>query len=242
MMLDFTDQHVVVTGGTRGLGAAFTRAFLGRGAYVTATYVSGAEKAAAFAASVASDKLTLSCFDVSDYAAVEKFWGGLTRPVEVLVNNAGIRKDSIVGMMPADDWKKVLSINLDGTFYMSKMAVMAMSRKKYGRIINVTSPAADIGMKGAASYAASKAGQGALARTLAVEVASRKITVNNLEPGYTDTELLADISDEMKSEWKKQIPLGRFATVEEVAHACLFLASREAAYVTGTTLRVAGGL
>ena len=240
-MLDFTDQHVIVTGGTRGLGAAFSRAFIARGARVTATYVSGEAKARELAESC-GDRLALACFDVADPAAVEQFWGGLDAPVDVLVNNAGIRKDAIVGMTPVEDWRRVLSVNLDGTFYMSKFAVMAMSRRKYGRIINVTSPAAELGMKGAGSYAASKAGQAALARTLAMEVATRKITVNNLEPGFTETDLISEVPAELKDEWRKHVPLGRFATTEEVANACLFLASREASYITGTTLRVAGGL
>jgi 3-oxoacyl-[acyl-carrier protein] reductase len=242
-VLDFAGQHVIVTGGTRGLGAAFSRAFLARGAKVIATYASAEAEAAAFAKDAdGGERLTLARFDVADHSAVEKFWAGIHHPVEVLVNNAGIRKDAIVGMTPIEDWRRVLSVNLDGTFHMSKQAVMAMSRRKYGRIINVISPAAEIGMKGAGSYAASKAGQAALARTLAVELASRKITVNCLEPGFVDTELLGDLSEEWKAEQRAKIPLGRFAELEEVASACLFLASREASYITGTTLRVAGGL
>jgi len=145
-------------------------------------------------------------------------------------------------MLPVEDWERVLDVNLGGSFAMSKHAVRAMSRRRYGRIIMISSPAAQIGMKGAASYAASKAGQAALARTLAVELASRNITVNCIEPGFVDTELLADLSEEAKAEWRARIPLGRFAKPEEIAAACLFLASREASYVTGATLRVSGGL
>lgn len=240
-MLDFTDQHVIVTGGTRGLGGAFTRAFVQRGAYVTAIWVSGEDKAAALKNEL-GDRLTLVQLDVADAPAVDKFWDNLQRPVDVLVNNAGIRKDAIVGLMPYEEWRRVLAVNLDGTYHMTKRAVQAMSRRKYGRIINVTSPAAHRGSLGASNYAASKAGQEALAKSVALEVASRNITVNCLEPGYADTDLIAGVPEEKKADWLKKIPLGRFAKPEEVANACLFLASREAGYVTGSTLKVAGGL
>jgi 3-oxoacyl-[acyl-carrier protein] reductase len=125
---------------------------------------------------------------------------------------------------------------------MAKHAVRAMSGQRYGRILFVTSPAADLALKGAASYAASKAGQAALARTLAAEVASRGITVNCLQPGFVDTELLGGASVEQKRAWTEMVPLGRFGRQDEVTAACLFLASKEASYVTGTSLRVAGGL
>lgn len=240
-MLDFTDQHAIITGGTRGLGGAFSRAFLSRGATVTAIYHAGEEQAQALK-SVFGDRVTLAKFDIADPAAVDNFWDSLNRPVDILVNNAGIRKDAIVGLMPYEDWRRVLSVNLDATYQMTKRAVQAMSRRKYGRIINVTSPAGHRGSNGASNYAASKAGQEALARSVALEVASRNITVNCLEPGYAETDLIAGVPEEKKTEWRARIPLGRFAKPEEIASACLFLASREAGYVTGSTLKVAGGL
>ncbi len=242
-MSDFSNQRVIVTGGTRGIGAAISKAFLAAGAEVHATYAGNASAAEAMKAeSGAPDRLHLAQFDVSDYAAAEAFFAALPSPPQVLVNNAGIRRDQVLGLMPAEDWRRVLAVNLDGTYNMSKLAVMAMSRQRYGRIINITSPSGAQGFAGQANYAASKAGQVALAKSLAKEVAKRKITVNNVSPGFIDTELLADLSDEHKKAFLDMVPLKRFGTPEEVAHSVLFLASAEAAYITGTTLEVTGGI
>ena len=188
------------------------------------------------------DQLALAEFDVSNYGQVERFFEALPGTPQVLVNNAGIRRDQIVGMLPEADWRRVLEVNLDGAFYMSKMAVRAMSRARYGRIVNITSPSGELGFAGQANYAASKAGQVAIAKTLAKEVAKRKITVNCVSPGFIDTELLADLSEDHKRGFLDMVPMKRFGTVEEVAHAVLFLASAEASYVTGTVLSVTGGI
>lgn len=242
-MFDLSDQRVIVTGGTRGIGAGITRAFLAAGAQVTATYTSNTEAAEAFAAQLdAGDRLALAAFDVSDYDAVERFFGTLSEPPQVLVNNAGIRKDQIVGMLPVEDWRRVMQVNLDGTFFMSKMAVRAMSRQRYGRIISITSPSGELGFAGQANYAASKAGQVAMSRSLAKEVARRNITVNCVSPGFIDTDLLADLSDEHKKGFVQMVPMQRFGTVEEVANTVLFLASKEASYITGSTIHVTGGI
>jgi len=242
-MFDFKDQRVIVSGGTRGIGAAITQGFLAAGAQVTATYTSNTEAAESFQQSLRDpEQLKLAQFDVSDYDAVEAFFEGLEAAPQVLVNNAGIRKDQIVGMLPAADWKRVLEVNLDGTFYMSKMAVRAMSRQRYGRIISITSPSGELGFPGQANYAASKAGQVAMTRSLAKEVARRKITVNCVSPGFIDTELLADLSEEHKKGFLQMVPMQRFGTVEEVANTVLFLASKQASYITGSTLHVTGGI
>jgi 3-oxoacyl-[acyl-carrier protein] reductase len=242
-VFDFKDQRVIVTGGTRGIGAGITRAFLAAGAHVTATYTSNAEAAAAFqAACDAGARLTLAAFDVSDAEAVDTFYAGLSAPPQVLVNNAGIRRDQIVGMLPVSDWRRVMEVNLDGTFYMSKGAVKAMSRQRYGRIVSITSPSGELGFPGQANYAASKAGQVAMARSLAKEVARRNITVNCVSPGFIDTELLADLSEEHKKGFLGMVPMQRFGTPDEVAHAVLFLASKEASYITGSTVHVTGGI
>ena len=239
-MHDFSDQRVIVTGGTRGIGAAISDAFLERGAEVIAVYASDDAKAEAFAQG--RERLKTAKLDVSDYAAVEKLFGELDGPIQVLVNNAGIRRDAIVGMMKKDDWRRVMDVNLDGTFYMSKHAVQAMSRQRYGRIVNVVSPSAHLGLHGQANYAASKAGQIAMARSLAREVAKRNITVNCVSPGFVDTELLADLDDAKKKELLTMVPMGRFGEPREVASAVMFLASREASYVTGSVLEVTGGI
>lgn len=242
-MFDFSGQHVIVTGGTRGIGAAIARAFVDAKAHVVASYVSNRDAAEVFRTSLADpERLRLAQFDVSDHDQVERFFDALDFVPQVVVNNAGIRRDQIVGMLSAEDWRRVMSVNLDGTFFMSKMAVRAMSRERYGRIINITSPSGRLGFPGQGAYAASKAGQVALMRSLSKEVARRKITVNCVSPGFVDTELLADLSEAHRKDFLAMVPLGRFGDPEEVAHAVLFLATKQAAYITGHTLEVTGGI
>jgi len=245
--LDFNDQTALVTGGTRGIGRAISVAFLEAGARVIATYSGNTEAAEEFAETQAAhaDRLETSRFDVSDYAAVERFFGELRErheQLDVLVNNAGIRKDGVLAMMSQANWQQVLDVNLGGTYSMCKFGVLMMMRKRYGRIINITSPSGKLGFPGQTNYAASKAGQVALTRSLSKEIGSRGITVNCVSPGFIDTELLADLSDEQKKTYANQVPLKRFGTPAEVAASVLFLASREAAYINGTVLEVTGGL
>ncbi len=246
---DFSGRTVIVTGGTRGIGAAVTRAFIDAGARVAATYAGNDAAAAEFADSIdnANAQLWAVKFDVADYQAVEAFfkmyderWGA--DGLDMLVNNAGIRLDSVVGMMSADDWRRVLDVNLNGSFNMAKLAVHRMMRNRYGRIISITSPSGALGFEGQANYAASKAGQVALTKSLAKEVAKRGITVNCVSPGFIDTELIADLPPDQLKEYRKQVPMKRFGRPQEVADAVLFLASERASYITGTVLNVTGGL
>ena len=244
-MKRFEGQNVIVTGGTRGIGRGISEAFLKQGANVLATYGGNKEAADKFVEenSEYKDQISLASFDVSDYEAAEKFFDELPfESLEILVNNAGIRKDSIVGMMPSADWQRVIDINLTGSFNMSKLAVMKMMRARYGRIINITSPCSHFGFEGQANYAASKAGQIGLTRSLSKEVAKRKITVNCVSPGFIGTDLISDLPEELVKAYKSQVPMKRFGTVEEVAECVMFLAGKEAAYVTGTVLEVTGGL
>jgi len=246
-MSEFSERKVIVTGGTRGIGAAVTEAFLAEGADVTAIYAGNDKAAEAFKEKngSAKGKLETVKLNVSDYESTEKFFGEFMEShekLDVLVNCAGIRRDAIVGMMKKEEWDEVIDVNLTGTFIMSKLAVMAMMRKKYGRIINITSPSGKIGIEGQANYAASKAGQVAFTKSLSKETASRKITVNCVSPGFIETDLISDIPEEMREAYKKSIPLKRFGTPEEVAPAVLFLSSEKASYITGTVLEVTGGL
>lgn len=243
--MDCEGYNVVVTGGTRGIGRAISEAFLSRGARVAATYAGNDREAEAFASSCGDGRLKVYKSDVSDYAAAEEFFRRYDEDfgsLEVLVNNAGIRRDAVVGMMPVADWEAVLGVNLTGTYIMSKHAVMRMVRKRFGRIISITSPSGRIGIEGQANYAASKAGQVAFSRSLAREVGRRGITVNCVSPGYIDTELIADLPEDLRKTYKGQVPLGRFGTSAEVASAVMYLASREASYISGATLEVSGGL
>lgn len=242
-MSDFSGQRVVVTGGTRGIGAAISRAFLAAGAEVFATYAQSDAAAEAFrAAAPGAERLHLARFDVADYGEVEAFFGRLPGPPQVVVSNAGIRKDKVLGMMPVEDWRRVMAVNLDGSYHVLKQAVLAMTRERYGRIVSIVSPAAHLGFAGQANYAASKAGQIGMSRALAKEVARRNITVNCVSPGFIDTELLADLDEAQKKAYVEMVPMKRFGTGEEVAAAVLFLASREASYVTGAVLEVTGGI
>lgn len=247
-MSEFQGQTAVVTGGTRGLGRAIALDLLAHGAHVVATYLSDEEAAARLVeeAGEASARLATARFDVADAAAVAAFWerleGERESGVQILVNNSGIRRDAAVALMSEADWRAVIDTNLTGSFLMAKSAVKHMAGRRYGRIVMITSPSARHGFEGQANYAASKAGQIAMTRSLAREVARRKITVNCVSPGFVDTELLADLSEEQKAAYRASVPMKRFAEPTEVAYAVRALAAREASYITGTVLEVAGGL
>lgn len=245
---DFSGKTAIVTGGTRGIGAAVTVALLKAGCQVMATYAGNREAAEAFAGSLDSSlscRLETSAFEVSDYKACEAFFEEYDRThesLDILVNSAGIRRDSVVAMMPEENWNRVLDVNLGGAFNMAKLAVLRMVRKRYGRIILITSPVGRLGFAGQANYGASKAGLVALAKSLAKEVARRKITVNCVSPGFIDTAFIMDLPEEQKKEYQALVPLHRFGRPEEVANGVMFLASEEAEYVTGTVLEISGGL
>lgn len=244
MQFDFSGQTAVVTGGTRGIGKAAALALLHAGAQVLCVYGGDDAAAQAFAAQ-AGNGVRVCKLDVADHDACQAFWRELEEQgttVDVLVNNAGIRRDNVLAMMPRADWDRVLDVNLGGVFNMSKYAVQAMSGKRYGRIINLTSPSGRVGFEGQANYAASKAGMVALTKSLARETARRGITVNCVSPGFIETELIADLPEEQRKAYKASVPAKRFGTPDDVANAILFLASKETAYITGAVLEVTGGL
>jgi len=219
---------------------------LGEGAHVTAIYSSDDDAAAKLRDEAgAGEALDTFKLDVSDFSACEAFYKSYEEKnpsLDILVNSAGIRRDGVVGMMKEDDWRRVMDINLSGSFYMSKGAVKIMMKKRYGRIISITSPIGRIGFAGQANYAASKAGQVGFTRALAKEVATRKITVNCVSPGFIATDFIGDLPEEQRKEYEKLVPMRRFGAPDEVAHAVLFLAGEKAAYISGATLEVAGGL
>lgn len=245
LKFDFKDQTVVVTGGTRGIGRAASEAFLAAGARVICLYAGDAQAAEEMRGAHPSAALRIERLDVADPVACQNFWRELeeeeTTP-RVLVNNAGIRRDAVLAMLPEEDWQRVLAVNLGGVFHMSKFAVQAMSLARYGRIVNLTSPSGKFGFAGQANYAASKAGMVALTKSLSKEVAKRGITVNCVSPGFIDTDFIRDLPEEQAKEYRQSVPLKRFGRAEEVASAILFLAAKESAYITGAVLEVTGGL
>ncbi|MCH7623491.1 MAG: 3-oxoacyl-ACP reductase FabG [Nitrospinae bacterium] len=247
MQFDFSGQTAIVVGGTRGIGRAISEAFLQSGAKVIATYQSNDQAADAFrdANANCANRLDLQKFDITQYNQVENFFRLVEEkhgPFQIMVNSSGIRNDSVVGLMKETDWQRVIDTNLTGTFNICKQAVLSLMRQRYGRIILITSPIGKFGFAGQSNYAASKAGQVAFARSLSKEVASRKITVNCVSPGFIETDFIADLSEEQRKGYIALIPLKRFGSAPEVAHSVLFLASKESSYITGTVNEVTGGL
>ena len=242
----FLGRTVIVTGATRGIGAAIARAFLAADATVIGTYRGNAEAAEKFRASCPMEsRLELYAFDLADSSSVGAFFENLTSKhpvIDVLINNGGIRRDAVAAMMKEDDWRAVIDTNLTGAFLMSKQAILNMMRQRYGRIVNISSPMSRLGFAGQANYSASKAGLEGMTRAISKEVASRGITINCVSPGFIDTELLSDLDEATRKNYQKMVPVRRFGTPEEVAEAVLFLAQESSAYITGTTLEVSGGV
>ncbi len=244
---DFSGQTAIVTGGTRGIGAAVSAALLKAGANVIATYADNREAAEAFAAAQgeAAQRLELRSFDVSDYSQAEGFFqefDGCHARLDILVNCAGIRDDSVLAMMSPSSWQRVLEVNLNGAYHMAKLSVLRMMQNRYGRIVFLTSPVGRIGFAGQANYAASKAGLVAMCRSLSKEVAKRKITANCVSPGFIDTDFIGNLPPEQLKEYQNMVPMKRFGRADEVANAVLFLASEESEYTNGMVLEISGGL
>ena len=245
--LSLENRVALVTGGSRGIGRAVALELAARGAAVVVNYNKSPEaadevvkkiqqaggKAAAFQADVSYIKQSEAFVKFS----IETF-GDLS----ILVNNAGITKDTLIMMMSESDWDSVISTNLKSTFNCSKAAVRHMMRKRYGRIINMASVAGQMGNPGQTNYSASKGGQIAFTKSLAREVATRNITVNAIAPGFVDTEILNLMSPEVLESALKLVPLARKGKPEEIGYAVAFLASDQAAFITGQVLGVDGGM
>ena len=246
-MEDFTEQIILITGATRGIGKAIAETFLEAGGTVVGVYSGNKAAAAKFAVDNErfASQFSLHQCDISienDVVALFTELQSKYSRLDILINNAGIRKDAVLALMDSEKWQKVIDVNLTGTFLMSKQAVLFMMQNKYGRIINITSPVARLGFSGQANYAASKAGQIAMTKTLAKEVAKKKITVNCVSPGFIATDFIDDLPKEQLAEYKKLVPMRRFGTVHDVSNAVIFLAGKASGYITGATLEVTGGL
>jgi 3-oxoacyl-[acyl-carrier protein] reductase len=237
-------QVALVTGASRGIGRAIAMALAAQGMKVigTATTDPGAEAIGQALAAQGGAGLKL---DVTDGAALEAAIDGIVKQhggLHVLVNNAGITRDTLSMRMKDDDWDAVLDTNLKAVFRASRAAIKPMMKQRYGRIVNITSVVGASGNPGQANYAAAKAGVAGMTRSLARELGSRGITVNCVAPGFIDTDMTHSLPEAQKAALLAQIPLGRLGQAEEIAHAVAFLASPGAGYVTGTELHVNGGM
>ena len=238
-------QVALVTGASRGIGRAIALALAGLGMKVVGTATTDAGAAAigeAFAAFPGSKGLMLN---VNDGAGVDAAIDAIVKEhgaLHVLVNNAGITRDTLSMRMKDDDWDAVIDTNLKAVFRASRAAIRPMMKQRYGRIVNITSVVGASGNAGQANYAAAKAGVAGMTRSLARELGARNITVNCVAPGFIDTDMTTGLPETAKAALLASIPLGRLGRAEEVAHAVAFLASRQAGYITGTELHVNGGM
>ncbi|MBN1642398.1 MAG: 3-oxoacyl-[acyl-carrier-protein] reductase [Anaerolineae bacterium] len=241
------ERAALVTGASRGIGRAIAVQLAAAGAGVAVNFLRNEEAAAEVVREIcaAGGRAVAVQADVREDEQVRAMVAqveGALGPVGVLVNNAGIARDALLARMTAEEWADVIATNLTGAFHCSKAVLRGMMRRRWGRIVNVTSVAGLAGNAGQANYAAAKAGLVGLTRAMAREVASRHITVNAVAPGFVETDLTAGLLPEWRAQALAATPVGRFGTASEVAHAVVFLASEEAAYITGQVLSVDGGL
>jgi 3-oxoacyl-[acyl-carrier protein] reductase len=244
-MLDLHDKVALVTGASRGIGRAIACALARQGAAVVAA--ARGENASETVAAITGDggRAELVSLDVTDTPALERLPAAVVERhgrLDIVVSNAGIARDQLLLRMKRDDWDAVIATNLTASYTLSQAALRPMLKQRRGRIIMISSVVGQMGNAGQVNYAASKAGLIGFAKALAREVASRNITVNVIAPGMIDTDMTRAIAEKAQTDWSAQIPLGRLGTVDEVAAAACFLASDEAAYITGHVLAVNGGM
>jgi 3-oxoacyl-[acyl-carrier protein] reductase len=246
MLFSVKNRKVVITGAGSGIGKAIAKVFAEMGAKIAVCDI--AEEQAQITAKeieVIGAKGVAYKVDVGDFKAVEETVSKIAQDfdgIEILINNAGITRDMLLLRMSEKDFDEVIRINLKGTFNFTRCALKYMLKADYGRIINIASVIGEMGNIGQANYAASKAGIIGFTKAVAREVASRKITVNAIAPGFIKTPMTDKLSEEIKNQYLKQIPLGREGLPEEVAYLALFLASEEAGYITGQVIRLDGGM
>jgi 3-oxoacyl-[acyl-carrier protein] reductase len=242
-MFDLTGMTALVTGASGGIGSAIARALAGQGARL-AVSGSNLDKLEAFRASLGGDHVAVQA-DLSDAAAVDALVPEAVQrlgKLDILVNNAGVTRDNLAMRMKDEEWSDVIRINLEAAFRLSRAALKPMMRARYGRIISVTSIVGATGNPGQANYAASKAGLVGMSKALAQEVASRKITVNCIAPGFIRSAMTDALPEAQREALLGRIPIGDLGNGNDIAAAAVYLASAEAGYVTGQTLHVNGGM
>ena len=245
-MYDFSDQVVLVTGASRGIGRQVAEMVASHGAQVV--LASRSEEDVQACAEEISQQGGSAFAVRMDVAVVGEVKEGVASildhygKIDILVNNAGVVRDNLILRMNDEEWRQVLATNLDGVYYVARAVIPSMLRQRYGRVINVTSVVGQTGNSGQVNYVSSKAGVIGFTKALAREVASRNITVNAVAPGFIETDMTAGLTEKIKQDLQKQIPLKRLGTVEDVASSVLFLASKEAGYITGHVLNINGGM
>ncbi|HYD29668.1 MAG TPA: 3-oxoacyl-[acyl-carrier-protein] reductase [Azospirillaceae bacterium] len=243
-MFDLTGKCALVTGASGGIGAAIAKALHAQGATValSGTKVEALEK---LAAELGDERAKVVPANLADAASTERLIKDAEAAlgkIDILVNNAGLTRDTLALRMKDDDWQAVLDVNLTAAFRLSRAVMKGMMKRRFGRIIGITSIVGVTGNPGQANYAASKAGMIGMSKSLAAEVASRGITVNCVAPGFIATAMTHVLGDEQKEKLNNAIPAGRMGSVEDIAAGVAYLASDEAAYVTGQTLHINGGM
>lgn len=241
--MDFDGKVALVTGASRGIGRAIAEKLVEKGAFVIGTATS--EKGAEAISQYLGEKGKGLVLDVTSIESVEQTLEHIQKnfgDISILVNNAGITRDNLLMRMKNDDWQEIINTNLTSVFRLSKAVIRAMMKKRYGRIITIGSVVGTMGNAGQANYAAAKAGVIGFSKSLAREVASRGITVNVVAPGFIETDMTNALTDEQRAGILAQVPAERLGRANEIASAVVFLASDEAAYITGETLHVNGGM
>lgn len=239
-MFDFTGKNILVTGATGGIGHAIVTEFAKHDCTIYATGTN-AQKLESLTKEFGEEKCKVIACDLSDRNSIKELTDKV-KDIDILVCNAGITKDNLMLRLSEEDWDSVLEINLTSIFLLTKALIRNMMKKKYGRIINITSIVAFSGNPGQANYCSAKAGLLGFSKSLALEVASRNITVNCIAPGFITTSMTDKLTDEQKIAITGKIPSGKLGVSKDIAAATLYLASEEAGYVTGQTLHVNGGM
>ncbi|NPA09814.1 MAG: 3-oxoacyl-[acyl-carrier-protein] reductase [Chlorobi bacterium] len=236
----------LITGATRGIGKGIAEMYAEQGAKVAFTYAGSVEKAKELEAALSSvTQIKGYQSDASDFDAAQTLVDEVMAEfgkIDILVNNAGITKDNLLLRMSKDDWDKVIKVNLDSVFNLTKAVIKPMMKAKEGSIINMTSVVGISGNAGQANYAASKAGVIGFTKSVALELGSRNIRCNAIAPGFIQTEMTDALDDKAKEKWNEAIPMKKLGQTKDIANACVFLGSEMSSYVTGQTLNVDGGL